>query len=253
MPTDTLARARRVRLLTCDVDGVLTDGSIYVDDHGHEMKAFSALDGVGLNLLARAGIVVAWITGSAAPAVDAPRAAAQRQARGARRRRQARRVGGAARGARDSRRTHARTSATTCRTCRCCTPAASRSTVPHAPAAVREHAHYVTAREGGAGAVRELAELILAAQGHTFAGSAAARGLTQRTHGPRNPRPLASSTASPRGRRCCCSAASPRSPTGSTRRCSRPRRAATAPSGTTPTSSSRASGVSSTRRAGRRR
>ena len=31
MPTDTLARARRVRLLTCDVDGVLTDGRIYVD------------------------------------------------------------------------------------------------------------------------------------------------------------------------------------------------------------------------------
>jgi 3-deoxy-D-manno-octulosonate 8-phosphate phosphatase (KDO 8-P phosphatase) len=42
--------------------------------------------------------------------------------------------------------------------------------VPHAPAAVREHAHYITAREGGAGAVRELAELILAAQGHTLAG-----------------------------------------------------------------------------------
>ena len=39
-------------------------------------------------------------------------------------------------------------------------------TVPHAPAAVREHAHYVTSRDGGAGAVRELAELILAAQGH---------------------------------------------------------------------------------------
>jgi 3-deoxy-D-manno-octulosonate 8-phosphate phosphatase (KDO 8-P phosphatase) len=42
--------------------------------------------------------------------------------------------------------------------------------VPHAPATVREHAHYVTTREGGAGAVRELAELILAAQGATFAG-----------------------------------------------------------------------------------
>ncbi len=69
MPIDALARARRVRLLSCDVDGVLTDGRIYVDDHGHEMKAFSALDGVGLNLLARAGIAVAWITGSAAPAV----------------------------------------------------------------------------------------------------------------------------------------------------------------------------------------
>ena len=39
------------------------------------------------------------------------------------------------------------------------------ATVPHAPLAVRNRAHYVTMREGGLGAVRELAELILAAQG----------------------------------------------------------------------------------------
>ena len=64
MSTDALARARRVRLLTCDVDGVLTDGRIYVDDHGHETKAFSALDGLGIGLLQRAGITIAWITGS---------------------------------------------------------------------------------------------------------------------------------------------------------------------------------------------
>ena len=44
-------------------------------------------------------------------------------------------------------------------------------TVPHAPATVREHAHYVTTRDGGAGAVREVAEFILAAQGHTLAGA----------------------------------------------------------------------------------
>jgi len=66
---DILARARRVRLLTCDVDGVLTDGRIYLDDLGREFKAFSALDGVAMHRLARAGIVVAWITGSGAPAV----------------------------------------------------------------------------------------------------------------------------------------------------------------------------------------
>jgi 3-deoxy-D-manno-octulosonate 8-phosphate phosphatase (KDO 8-P phosphatase) len=39
------------------------------------------------------------------------------------------------------------------------------ATVPHAPAGVRERAHFVTARDGGAGAVREVAELILTAQG----------------------------------------------------------------------------------------
>ncbi len=69
MANDAMTRARAVRLLTCDVDGVLTDGRIFVDDLGHEMKAFSALDGVGIHMLKRIGITVAWITGSAAPAV----------------------------------------------------------------------------------------------------------------------------------------------------------------------------------------
>ena len=165
MPTDALARARRVRLLTCDVDGVLTDGRIYVDDHGHETKAFSALDGVGIGLLQRAGIVVAWITGSSAPAVTHRARRLNVDARRARRRGQARAVGGAARAARHWRRRTARTSATTCPTCRYSTRAASRSRCRTRRAAVREHAHYVTARDGGAGAVRELAELILAAQG----------------------------------------------------------------------------------------
>jgi 3-deoxy-D-manno-octulosonate 8-phosphate phosphatase (KDO 8-P phosphatase) len=43
--TDLMARARRVRLLSCDVDGVLTDGKIYVDEDGRELKAYSSLDG----------------------------------------------------------------------------------------------------------------------------------------------------------------------------------------------------------------
>ena len=62
---DIASRARRIRLLTLDVDGVLTDGRIYVDDAGREIKAYSALDGEGMKMLQRAGIDVAWITGSA--------------------------------------------------------------------------------------------------------------------------------------------------------------------------------------------
>ena len=65
-----MARARALRADAVAVKAIKTGASkIYIDDHGHEMKAFSALDGVGLNLLARADIVVGWITGSAAPAV----------------------------------------------------------------------------------------------------------------------------------------------------------------------------------------
>ncbi|MBK9115708.1 MAG: HAD hydrolase family protein [Betaproteobacteria bacterium] len=169
MGTDALARARRVRLLTCDVDGVLTDGRIYVDDHGHEMKAFSALDGVGLHLLARAGIAVAWITGSAAPAVM----------------HRARRLGvvhvivdasdklTAWNGLRHKLSfapdvcAHMGDDLPDVPVFEACGFAV---TVPHAPATVRERAHHVTARDGGSGAVRELAELILAAQGLPFAG-----------------------------------------------------------------------------------
>jgi len=169
MPTDALSRARRVRLLTCDVDGVLTDGTIYVDDHGHETKAFSALDGVGINLLRRAGIEVAWITGSDAPAVThrarrlgvahvlldvADKLAAWQDLRA--------RLGLAPDDC-----AHIGDDLPDVPVFQACGFAV---TVPHAPATVREHAHYVTAREGGQGAVRELAELILAAQGCTFAG-----------------------------------------------------------------------------------
>jgi 3-deoxy-D-manno-octulosonate 8-phosphate phosphatase (KDO 8-P phosphatase) len=53
MASELTRRARGIRLLTCDVDGVLTDGRIYVTDDGRELKAFHALDGVGLKLLMR--------------------------------------------------------------------------------------------------------------------------------------------------------------------------------------------------------
>ena len=46
-----------------DVDGVLTDGSIYVSSDGAEMKRFSVLDGMGLGRLRDAGIALAWISG----------------------------------------------------------------------------------------------------------------------------------------------------------------------------------------------
>jgi 3-deoxy-D-manno-octulosonate 8-phosphate phosphatase (KDO 8-P phosphatase) len=169
MPTDTLARARRVRFLSCDVDGVLTDGKIYVDDHGHEMKAFSALDGLGLNLLTRAGIVVAWITGSAAPAVT-------HRARRLRVLHVMQDVTDKL-AAFESLRTQLGFAPEACAHIGDDLPdvpvfhaCGFAVTVPHAPAAVREHAHYVTTREAGFGAVRELAELILAAQGQTLAG-----------------------------------------------------------------------------------
>jgi 3-deoxy-D-manno-octulosonate 8-phosphate phosphatase (KDO 8-P phosphatase) len=158
------ARARGIRLLTCDVDGVLTDGRIFVDDDGREFKAFNALDGVGLKMLMRAGIRVALITGSGAPTVM----------------HRARSLGveRVVQGAEDK-----LTPWEALRRELALPPIACAHigddlpdvpvfvrcgfaiTVPHATASVRAHAHFVTGRDGGTGAVREVCEMILAAQG----------------------------------------------------------------------------------------
>jgi len=55
--------AARVRLLVLDVDGVLTDGRLYYGARGEALKAFHVRDGLGLKLLAAAGITVAVISG----------------------------------------------------------------------------------------------------------------------------------------------------------------------------------------------
>ena len=63
MPATIEARAAAIQLLVLDVDGVLTDGSIYYGNQGEELKAFSIKDGLGIKLLQRSGIEVAIITG----------------------------------------------------------------------------------------------------------------------------------------------------------------------------------------------
>ena len=66
---DALERARRVRLMLFDVDGVLTDGRLWYGPSGEALKAFSALDGHGIKLLAGSGIGVALLSGRSSPAV----------------------------------------------------------------------------------------------------------------------------------------------------------------------------------------
>lgn len=55
--------ASAVQLLVLDVDGVLTDGSLYFSSNGEETKAFNTMDGLGLKLLQNSGVKVAIITG----------------------------------------------------------------------------------------------------------------------------------------------------------------------------------------------
>ena len=156
-------RARGIRLLTCDVDGVLTDSRIFVDDHGREIKAYSALDGHGLKMLMHAGIVVGWITGSKAPAVM----------------HRAQQIGvhHLVQGAEDKLTPWTKLIAELAIPPEACAhmgddlpdvPLFNRCglalAVPHAPAAVQARAHYVTHADGGLGAVREVCEMILSAQ-----------------------------------------------------------------------------------------
>lgn len=63
------ARLRRVKLLLCDVDGVLTDGTVWVGA-GFEAKGFNMQDGMGLAMLRRAGIKCGWISSRPSPATS---------------------------------------------------------------------------------------------------------------------------------------------------------------------------------------
>ncbi|MBI4196052.1 MAG: phenylphosphate carboxylase subunit delta [Betaproteobacteria bacterium] len=161
---DIYDRARRVRLAVFDVDGVLTDGALYYTDAGTELKAFNVRDGHGMKMLRASRVQLAIITSRTSRAV-----ALRVQDLGIELLHQ---------GAGDK---HA---AFRDLLARCRLDAASASymgddvvdlpvlrrcglavSVPDAPAAVRRDAHYVTRARGGHGAVRELCELIMHAQG----------------------------------------------------------------------------------------
>jgi 3-deoxy-D-manno-octulosonate 8-phosphate phosphatase (KDO 8-P phosphatase) len=62
-PKDVWGRARRIRLLILDIDGVLTDGSLYFDAKGETLKVFNVRDGHGIKMAQRAGLEVALVSG----------------------------------------------------------------------------------------------------------------------------------------------------------------------------------------------
>lgn len=58
-----IEKAKKIKLLILDVDGVLTDGKLFFDNQGNEYKSFHARDGYGIKLLRRSGVDVAIISG----------------------------------------------------------------------------------------------------------------------------------------------------------------------------------------------
>lgn len=67
---DTRLRASRIKLMAFDIDGVLTEGSLFFTDAGTELKAFYGPDGLGMRLLQKAGITLAIISGRKTSCVD---------------------------------------------------------------------------------------------------------------------------------------------------------------------------------------
>jgi 3-deoxy-D-manno-octulosonate 8-phosphate phosphatase (KDO 8-P phosphatase) len=65
-----IEKAKKIKLLILDVDGVLTDGKLFFDNQGHEYKSFHVRDGFGLKLLRTTGVEVAVISGRKSTSVD---------------------------------------------------------------------------------------------------------------------------------------------------------------------------------------
>ncbi len=69
-PKEVLERAKKIRLLLLDVDGILTDARIIVDASGQEIKHFCVVDGMGIKLLQKAGIEVGLLSSRRSPPVS---------------------------------------------------------------------------------------------------------------------------------------------------------------------------------------
>lgn len=175
MTTNVHAKARNVRLMGFDVDGVLTDGTLWFTSQGDEMKGFNTLDGHGLKMLAEAGVQLAIITGRRSRAVElrAANLGIDLLLQGVEDKRGAMRTLLEQRGLSFADAGYIGDDVVDLPVLRACGFSAS---VPNGHALVHRHVDYVTEARAGQGAVRELCELILAAQGKLDA--ALARYLT---------------------------------------------------------------------------
>ncbi|WP_203564713.1 KdsC family phosphatase [Bordetella pseudohinzii] len=164
IPAPVRERAMAVRLMVFDVDGVLTDGSLYFGEHGEMFKRFNALDGHGLRLLMEGGFKVALMTGRSGPVVD--RRAAEL---GISEVLQGVRDKGAALAELAQRQGIQLDQTGYMGDDIIALPAMQRAgfaaSVSTAPAYVAQAAHWVSTLPGGGGAVRECCDLLLAAQG----------------------------------------------------------------------------------------
>lgn len=165
MATDAVTRAQKIKLIAFDVDGVMTDGTLYLADDGQEYKGFNSLDGHGLKMLKGTGVELAIITGRTSRVVE----------------NRANNLGITVvhQGAHDKLAVYE----SLCRDLQLQheetafmgddvvdLPVMRRAglaiAVPAAPDIVKAHSHYITVRAAGHGAVREACEFLMQAQGN---------------------------------------------------------------------------------------
>lgn len=166
LPTEELEhRLARIRLLVLDVDGVLTEGGIYMADDGAEHKRFDVRDGHGIKLLQQAGIRVAIVSGRRAPVVThrAEELGIEHVTQGAIRKGPAFEALLVATGVEAESVAAVGDDVVDLPLLTRCGLAV---TVADAHPEVRKRAHWTTEAPGGHGAVRELADRLLTAQGH---------------------------------------------------------------------------------------
>jgi 3-deoxy-D-manno-octulosonate 8-phosphate phosphatase (KDO 8-P phosphatase) len=160
----SLSQAQSIRLIAFDVDGIMTDGGLYLTDSGEEFKRFNSLDGQGLKMLKASGVELAIITGRTSRCVElrAHHLGISHLYQGV----------------------HDKFASMQKMLAQLELPLDVAAfmgddvidlpvmlrvglaiSVPSAPQTVRDRAHYITERDGGHGAVREACELLMSAQG----------------------------------------------------------------------------------------
>jgi 3-deoxy-D-manno-octulosonate 8-phosphate phosphatase (KDO 8-P phosphatase) len=161
---EVLARASAIKLLIFDVDGVMTDGGLTIGDDGQEYKTFNTQDGLGMKLLKASGVEMAIITGRTSNVVK--------------QRSESTGVAHFYQGVDDKlvafndliaklniAPEHAAFMGDDVVDMPPMLRCGLALSVPAAPESVKSRAHYVTVKQGGRGAVREVCELIMQAQG----------------------------------------------------------------------------------------
>tara|TARA_B110000438_G_scaffold228224_1_gene222758 strand:+ start:335 stop:859 length:525 start_codon:yes stop_codon:yes gene_type:complete len=161
---DVIEKAKNIRIVIFDVDGVLTDGTLYLTDGGEEIKAFNSQDGHGMKMLKASGVELAIITA--------------RESRSVKLRAEDLNITLLYQGEKNKLKifeslvTKLKLDMSSCAyvgddliDLPVMTRCGLSICVPSSPILVKKHAHYVTNSEGGQGAVREVCEMIMHSQG----------------------------------------------------------------------------------------